>query len=339
MKLMAIICVLSSVVSSVYAKISIVGTTQLWNKNGKNMRIKTPSGTKGGDLLLLVAHRTEGVLPVKHFGGWTLRAECFKTDNGYDCQTMKDCTRMVDNYCARFRRGKGRDLAQVIYTKKATSSGERFNFDLGKGSAAWLILTSLRGVNVNNPVRDWKGVGVDRSRNSIFPSIRVAKGDMVLLSQSFDDRVWKNVFQAPRGFNTVGYVSGSDETAFLYAKLWKDFNTKTGKMTTRGPGASSSKDALISLSLIEGKGEDGETRCNFNDVKKECSNDGCKNLVRITKYRTCNNYCARQNAKCVGAWEDYANRCDTRLTPWNWGCRSDYRSLRTSDAICQCKTY
>jgi len=344
MKLMTTIFGFCGVVSSVYAKISIIGTTEIWDSNGKDMRINTPSGTEGGDLLLLAAYRTEGVLPVKPFNGWKRRAECFKTDNGYDCQTVTDCRRMSGNYCSEFKRGKGRDLSQVIYTKRATSSGSKFNFDLGKGNAAWLILASLRGVDVNNPVRDWEGVGADGSRHSIFPSINVAKGDMVLLSQAFDDRVKRSVFKAPSGFQTVGYVSGHDETAFLYAKLWNNGKTKTGKMTTTGSGGrrdQTYKDALISLSFIEGKGEEpedeGEETCDFDDVKKKCSDDGCKNLVWIVKYRTCERYCASQNAKCVGAWNDYGNRCDTRGTSRKWGCRSDFRSLRTSDAICQCK--
>lgn len=71
---------------------------------------------------------------------------------------------------------------------------------------------------------------------------------MVLLSQSFDDAVSQSKFGAPSGTSTFGYVSRSDEAGFLFGGTLRSTG-ETGKMKTIGDGASSCKDALVSLTI------------------------------------------------------------------------------------------
>ncbi|MBK8971019.1 MAG: hypothetical protein IPM37_06480 [Hahellaceae bacterium] len=74
------------------------------------------------------------------------------------------------------------------------------------------------------------------------------KGDMLLLSQSFDDRVNKEVFGAPSGTSTFGYIANSDESGFLYGAVLTS-DGQTGVRRTSGPGASACKDALVSFTV------------------------------------------------------------------------------------------
>ncbi len=234
--------------------ITHIGTTEVWDSNGENVTINKPSGTRAGDLLLLVLHRTDSYLPLR-VDGWNRAAECFKRDNGYDCVTYDDCVSWRDSrFCESFGnygRG-GRDLAQVVFFKRAgNSEPSRYVFDLnpsGTGAPGWAILTALRGANTSNPVRDWANEGCDNNSDSLFPSVYGVKGDMVILSQSFDDATAQSNFNAPDGTTTFGYVSNSDEAGFLYGGILQQTG-ETGAMKTHGPGASSCKDALVSLTI------------------------------------------------------------------------------------------
>jgi hypothetical protein len=229
-----------------------IGTTEVWDRNGQGVKINRPSGTRSGDLMVLVLHRTDDHLPFA-VSGWNRGAECYKEDNGYQCLTVSDCTSKSGNFCDRFDgKYRGRDLAQVVFYKRAGSnepSSYRFNLNKdSSGHPGWAILTTLRGANTSSPIRDSSNRGCDKNSDSLFPSVYGKKGDMLLLSQSFDDAVSKSKFGAPSGMSTFGYVSNSDEAGFLYgAILGKD--GETGKRKTRGDGASSCKDALVSLSI------------------------------------------------------------------------------------------
>lgn len=235
--------------------ITHVGTTKVYDSDGQGLSIARPSGSKAGDLLVLVLHRTDDDLPVK-VSGWTRAAECFKHDNGYQCSTAADCTAWHDsakNFCRTFAGGlQGHDLAQSVFYKKAGSSepsSYKFNLNLDStGHPGWAILTALRGAATTNPIRDWATKGCDNNVDSVFPSVYGVKGDMVLLSQSFDDYVQQSVFGAPPGASTFGYVGKSDETGFLYGKTLTSTG-ETGTMKTSGAGASSCKDALVSLTI------------------------------------------------------------------------------------------
>ncbi|GAA3946285.1 hypothetical protein [Allohahella marinimesophila] len=229
-----------------------IATTEVWDSNGQNVRIDRPSGTRAGDLQVLVLHRTDDHLPFE-VSGWKRAAECYKEDNGYQCLTVADCTSESGRFCDRFEnRYRGRDLAQVIVYKTAGSNEPgSYSFNLNKdsdGKPGWAFMTTLRGADTSNPVRDSAHRGCDKNADSLFPSVSGRKGDMVLLSQSFDDAVSNSRFNAPDNTTTFGYVSNSDEAGFLFGGiLGRD--GETGDMKTHGAGASSCKDALVSLTI------------------------------------------------------------------------------------------
>jgi hypothetical protein len=232
--------------------ITHIGTTEVWDSNGQDISIDRPSGSRAGDLLILVLHRTDDDLPL-YVDGWTRVAECFKKDNGHDCSTEDDCTSWHDDdFCGSFGGHGGHDLAQsIFYRRVGSSEPSSYVFDLNRDSSGhpgWIILTALRGADTNNPVRDWSYKGCDGSSDSVFPSVDVQEGDMILLSQSFDDAVSQSKFGAPDHTETFGYVSNSDEAGFLFGGI-ANSNGPTGTMKTRGDGASSCKDALVSLSI------------------------------------------------------------------------------------------
>ncbi len=234
--------------------ITHVGTTERWDSNGQNLEIARPSGSRTGDLLILVLHRTDDDLPL-HVDGWTRVAECYKRDNGYDCSTENDCTDWAnDDFCRRFGdygRG-GHDLAQSVFFRKVRSgepSSYRFDLNIdSSGHPGWAILTALRGANTTDPVRDWSHTGCDGNADSLFPSVYARQGDMVLLSQSFDDAIAQSKFGAPTGTTRFGYVSNSDEAGFLFGGVVSSTG-ETGSMKTHGDGGPSCKDALVSLSI------------------------------------------------------------------------------------------
>ena len=233
--------------------ISHIGTTSVWDSNGQNVTLAKPSNTKAGDLMVLVLHRTDSTLPYQ-VSGWTRRAECYKEDNGYQCQKISDCTSFSGDYCTRFQnKYRGLDLAQVVFTRTASSSEPTsYSFNMTKDGydahPGWAILTTLRGANTSSPVRDWANKGCDNDNDSLFPSVDGRKGDMLLLSQSFDDFVSKGTFGAPNGMTTFGYEGKSDETGFLYGGILTA-DGATGVRRTNGPGASGCKDALVSFTI------------------------------------------------------------------------------------------
>lgn len=70
-----------------------------------------------------------------------------------------------------------------------------------------------------------------------------------------------------------------------------------------------------------------------------CCDCGCggKVLVKTAKeHRTCDNYCRSKESKCVGAWEDDENSCDSIKEEVS--CSTDvYEAYDgTSDMICKC---
>ncbi|MEZ4252519.1 MAG: DNRLRE domain-containing protein [Polyangiales bacterium] len=234
--------------------ITHVGTTQTYDSNGQGLVIDRPSGSAEGDLLVLVLHRTDDDLPL-YVDGWTRVAECFKGDNGHQCGTEAMCRSWHDDdFCADFgSSGNGHDLAQsVFYRAVGSREPSSYRFDLnrdGNGHPGWAVLTALRGARTTNPVRDWAGVGCDRNDDSIFPSVEGAPGDMLLLSQSFDDAIPRANFLPPSGTSLFGYVSRSDEAGFLFGGLL-GARGETGTRRTGGPGGPACKDALVSLTIM-----------------------------------------------------------------------------------------
>jgi|GEM_PF-6276994 len=237
------------------AGIAHVGTTEVWDRDGQGLTIARPEGSAEGDLLVLVLHRTDDDLPL-YVDGWTRVAECYKRDNGFDCSTEADCTDYSADgaFCDYFGdvgRG-GHDLAQSVFVRPVGSDEPAaYRFDLNidtSGAPGWAILTALRGAALDDPIRDWAATGCDRNEDSVFPSVTGEAGDMVLLSQSFDDAIARANFGPPAGTTSIGYVSNSDEAGFLFAGVLADSGA-TGPQQTIGQGGPSCKDALVSFTI------------------------------------------------------------------------------------------
>jgi hypothetical protein len=234
-----------------------IATTEIWDRDGQNVKIDRPSESKTGDLLVLALHRTDADLPLK-LKGWTRAAECFKQANGYDCVTAEDCVAWESNsdFCRTFKykkdNVKGHDLAQVIFYKTVLDyepSSYTFDLNITSGShPGWAILTALRGADTTNPIRNWANEGNDGESDSKFPSVIGKKGDMLLLSQSFDDEIAQSKFNPPDGTRLFGYVANSDESGFLFGGTLNS-SGETGPMKTHGRGGPKAKDALISLTI------------------------------------------------------------------------------------------
>jgi len=75
-----------------------------------------------------------------------------------------------------------------------------------------------------------------------------------------------------------------------------------------------------------------EDKCEaMGDVKRVCSDNGCKVLADHMHERTCHQYCGEQNLKCVGAWEEHNDGCGVKAT---LTCDESYPL--TSDLLCEC---
>ena len=235
--------------------ITHMGTAETYDSDGQDVRVERPAASAEGDVLILVLHRTDDDLPL-FVDGWTRVAECFKGDNAHDCGTEATCTAWHDDasFCADFGpSGNGHDLAQSVFYRVVGAgepSGYTFDMNLdGSGPPGWAILIALRGAATTDPVRDWAGVGCDGDANSVFPSVYGETGDMVLLSQSFDDAIAAENFTAPPGTELLGYVSESDEAGFLFGGVLSATG-ETGPLETGGPGGPGCKDALVSLTVV-----------------------------------------------------------------------------------------
>ena len=205
-----------------------------------DIKISSHSGTKPGDLLLLFVHRTDGPVLKSSFDGWKFLVKCEKHPTNFGKN---------DTHCNH--NGTNTDLGQTIFYREANFSGKRtYDIDMSGSKPTWAMITTLRNAATSNPMRDSEVRGCDHNNDSIFPSVDGRKGDLLVLSQSFDDKADKNKFGAPNGTTLRGYVYGSDETGFLYTKqLTRDGST--GEQKTNGSGASACKDGLISLTIKE----------------------------------------------------------------------------------------
>jgi hypothetical protein len=224
---------------------------------GGMVSVTRPPTSKPGDLLVLFVGRSNGYVPL-HLGGWTKVTECLKSGpNTPQCITEAHCTKWLDAaHCETFGdKGPGRDLAQVAYYRYVTSgepSGYAWSF---QGNApAWVTLTALRGAAFSSPVRAAAGRSQDFSVRSVFPSVGAMAGDMVLLSQSFDDDTQENAFLPPPGTSLFEHVvsagpSVSDgQTGYVFGGLVKSTGP-TGQRPTGGPGGPMNKDLMITLAI------------------------------------------------------------------------------------------
>jgi len=236
--------------------ISHIGTTKVYDSNGQGLQIARPSGSQAGDLLVLFLHRTDDVLPLQ-LSGWKRVAECLKEDNNYQCATASQCTSWYNtNFCRSFGGLRGEDLAQAVFVR-TVGAGEPSSYTLNmnmdsSGEPGWAILTAIRGANNTDPVRAWAGKGCDHDGDSLFPSVSGNAGDLLLLSQSNDQPVPASRFLPPSGTTSYGYVTGNDETAFLFAQKVTSTG-QTGVKRTQGPGETQQgawcKDLTMSVTI------------------------------------------------------------------------------------------
>ena len=226
------------------------GCTKSYGQDGKVI-LDMPKQAKKGDLLLLFLSRTDDLLPLT-IKGWEYAASCFKSNNGQtQCWEKKDCIKQTKEYCTEFPKGRGKDLATIVYYKTYNENDpSKFRYDLsGNHKAGWGFLLAVNGIaDHSDPIRDKNTASKDDSRNSIFPTVDGKEGDLLLLSMAFDDTAEESDFLPPIGTDLVNFVNGRDEAGYLYSKELTR-NGATGKLKTRGKGGPEKKDALISLVL------------------------------------------------------------------------------------------
>jgi hypothetical protein len=221
--------------------------------------VRVPNCTAPGDLLLLFLHRSDGEnfwdgptqlqasLRPWRSGGWqgpVARCAVNNDDGDFDCQ------------------GKEDDLNQVLYWKKATTDDLRKNGDqyeqlkinFPDDDPAWAIMATIRnGGSSSNPVRSWRGqTSCDKIAGTRFPSVSGNAGDMLLLSQSFDDGASSGItsgsFTANSGFTRDAQVIDKDEAGHLYSRLLTTTGSTTAYETNGGSGSPSTcKDIAVSI--------------------------------------------------------------------------------------------
>jgi hypothetical protein len=72
-------------------------------------------------------------------------------------------------------------------------------------------VVSVPNVNREQPIQRVAGTSCDRKKESIFPSVYGEQGNVVLLSQSFDDTAMLGQFQPPQGTQLMGWTNELDE--------------------------------------------------------------------------------------------------------------------------------
>lgn len=208
--------------------------------------------------LFLFLSRTDSYLPLL-LDGWTLAASCFKSYNSQStCWKAEDCrSKWSDGkYCSSFPSGNGKDLGTVVYYRTIYSPDDvedSYYIRIRGSHPSWAILTALRGIDPDDPVHGVAAQSRDRTSDSLFPSVLGNAGDILLLSMAFDDRASRSDFAAPDDTDLLGYTSGFDEAGFLYGTVLST-SGYTGTYKTRGSGGSSSKDALIAMTLRKADG-------------------------------------------------------------------------------------
>jgi hypothetical protein len=229
------------------------------------VNIAIPSGTTAGNLLVLILHRTDDL---NFWGGPSELAGRMTPDDVDDWNgPVAKCS--FDNTAGDFdcAGSDKNDLNQVVYWKKATAADvggkvTKINFPDKNSSdrkAAWAIMARIpNGGASSNPVRAWLGqTKCDGIRGTRFPSVIGNKGDLLLLSSSFDDGalepgyVTSSNFTAPSGFSRNAFVIDKDEAGYLYSKQLGATGS-TGTPASVGPDDDGSIDKCkdIAVSIV-----------------------------------------------------------------------------------------
>ncbi|MCU0692442.1 MAG: hypothetical protein MUF54_13660, partial [Polyangiaceae bacterium] len=204
-------------VAQAVTNITVMGTTTDKDQGG-NLEIAVPSQAASGDVLLLFLHRTDGA-NIWNTSTLSSRMTPYRGWNG----PLASCA--VDNGRGDFNcAGTEADLNQVVFWRAATSSdlGNTLRINMPASSPAWAIMIAIRGASTSNPLRNKAAqTACDKVKQTRFPSVSGGQtGDLLLLSQSFDDGSSSGVnsssFTAPSGRARFAYVIDKDEAGHLF---------------------------------------------------------------------------------------------------------------------------
>jgi hypothetical protein len=246
--------------------IAVVATTGGTDQGG-TPTLRVPGGTQPGDLLLLFLHRTDDLnFWANNSTGNRLQDRLRPWRSGGWQGPVATCA--FDNSAGDFHcSGQQSDLNQVLYWKKATtddlrpdpndrSQYEKLRIDFPGSHPAWAIMATVRnGGASHNPVRAWAGqTRCDNIEGTRFPAVSGARaGDLLLLSQSFDDGTTSYVssssFTAQSPFTRYRQVLDRDEAGHLYGRVLTADGT-TSVYETNGDSSrnlSSCKDIALSI--------------------------------------------------------------------------------------------
>jgi hypothetical protein len=227
-----------------------VGSTEGTSQDG-TVRIRVPSGTEAGDLLLLFLHRTDDT----NFWSASTLADRLSPARG-DAWKGPVATCAFDNQASPPDfdcRGQQADLNQVLYWKRATADDlradgsqlERLTIDFPGSHPAWAIMSTIEnGGASSNPVRAWKGqTDCDDIEGTRFPAVTssssnpVRAGDLLLLSQSYDDGEDAGVDSGSFTFSSTisrfADVFDNDEAGHLFGRVLTSDDLIVGSTTTR----------------------------------------------------------------------------------------------------------
>ncbi|KAL7488242.1 hypothetical protein ACHAW6_013821 [Cyclotella cf. meneghiniana] len=227
------------------------GATAVSAKRSGTITFKIPDTTHVGDTLFLFLSRTDGILPLE-LENWKRGAECFKSFNRQsNCMREVNCIVRDGPFCREFKRGSesgtGKDLATVVFYRHVEDNDPcEWTLNLPGGTTTWAIVVSVPNVNRAQPILRVAGTSCDRKRESEFPSVYGEEGNLVLLSQSFDDNAVLGQFRPPDGTDLVGWINDLDEAGFLYGKKLSRSGL-TGNLITQGIGGPLCKDVLLSV--------------------------------------------------------------------------------------------
>jgi len=194
--------------------------------------IRTPKDTEIGDTLFLFLSRTDDFLPMD-LDQWTRGAACYKSNNKQrDCFRASDCIAQDGSYCRTFDRdsngssgtkytysGSGQDLATVMFYRKVTASTPAsWGLTLWGKNPTWAIITAIPNVRDQDPIDKTIGVArtsCDNQAASVYPSVYGGEGDILFLSQAFDDTASSSDFTTPDGTTRLGWIRSSDEVSIV----------------------------------------------------------------------------------------------------------------------------
>lgn len=224
-----------------------VGSTASYSPSGE-LSIDRPTGSAEGDLLVLFLSRTDDLLPMR-LEGWSPVTACYKSTNTqFSCLTEAECTEVDGDYCLAFGDGgTGQDLASGVFTR-VVGVGEPTShaWSLRGFAPSWAILTAIRGADPAAPIRGAAATSHDGNPNSQFPSARAEAGDLLLLSQSFDDTAAEDDFLPPVGMALFRWIAGADEAGYVFGAEVGE-SGPTGERETRGMGGANAKDLMLTV--------------------------------------------------------------------------------------------